>query len=386
LNIHIQGASVGDPSVGFELLAAEGIEPRIVRVIFSKQPRRTSPQDASSVDNPSNWSFTFELTEPTFPVCHINAKYITPVPDTNNLQWYIELDQDQSLDAKYTVHASDNINDIIGLPLEVSSLPFDGFRHALHINHKFELYLHMGSSSREDESEDQRKFLSMIQEVFNCLWAYADRLQTFVDPTQLPYGWEENGTLNWNKYVDRLLDDLGNPFNITMSLATKRKLVLILVALYKQKGTSYGIVNAIRVILGIEVEVIAYNNKSKGLGTVRLGNSKPSGEIQQSSVPWYLKIHSPISMALGRSALEHSSDPIWLDSVDNERRSIIYSFYIISPIRLSEVQRDTIERVVQYMKPSHTHLQRIDEPELPINHLALGKSHLGSSTKPWKLH
>lgn len=378
----IQGGSAGTVGESFTIVGADSLEPRIVRVEFSDQPRVTLPTDPLSADNPDNWSFDFELSEPTFPVCPINCIEVRPV-DGSFLFLDLILDQDMSLDAQYSLEASENIRSIIGFGLLDNSADFLGFRHPLHIDHQLELYLHMGESKNRDQSQDQRRFLSAIQEVFNTLWAYADRMQTWHNPQQLPYGFV-NGKIDTHLMVDRLLADLGNPFKVEMGLSTKKKLATLLVSLYQQKGTDTGIIGAIRVIMGIEVTIRSYNLRVGRLGSVGLGNSLLSGDIQSATNPWYLGWHVQKPAALGvHGKLGNQATPFKLGS--SSRRNF-YTFDIVSPIRLTASDRRNMLLIARYMKPAHTHIGRIIVPDLPVNHWRLGRSHLGSSTKPCKLH
>jgi len=62
---------------------------------------------------------------------------------------------------------------------------------------------------------------------------------------------------------------------------------------------------------------------------------------------------------------------------------LLYSFKIVSPIALTEEQRKRITDIANYMKPAHTHLIEIEEPEVPlvIDDWELGLSELGEKTE-----
>lgn len=76
--------------------------------------------------------------------------------------------------------------------------------------------------------------------------SYAELYQEIFDPDTAP-----------PIFVELMLKSLGNPFtSIYLTLTQKRKLVKLLIPIYKQKGTERGLVNAIRFLTGILIEVI----------------------------------------------------------------------------------------------------------------------------------
>lgn len=75
--------------------------------------------------------------------------------------------------------------------------------------------------------------------------AYGQDYLKIFDPDQAP-----------EVYVDLMLRNLGNPFTeIFLPLEQRRKLVKTLIPIFRQKGTARGIVNAVRFLLGIIVEI-----------------------------------------------------------------------------------------------------------------------------------
>jgi hypothetical protein len=143
-----------------------------------------------------------------------------------------------------------------------------------------------------------------------------------------------------------MLLDLGNPFPFDLSVVDRRRLLNVLVAIYREKGTAAGIKNAIRFFLGIEVDIVSYAGEGLVLGESLLGED------------W----------VLGPSGAFAA-----------------YSFEVVVPRALASEERRRLRAIVDYMKPAHTHLARIVEPEIPeiIDHLELGLSELGET---WMLH
>jgi hypothetical protein len=143
-----------------------------------------------------------------------------------------------------------------------------------------------------------------------------------------------------------MLGELGNPFPFDLSAADKRRLLNVLVAIYREKGTATGMKNAIRFFLGLEVDITAYAGEALILGESLLGED------------WIL----------GPSGFFSA-----------------YAFEVVVPRALSTEERPRLRQIVDYMKPAHTHFARLVEPVIPevIDHLELGLSELGES---WVLH
>ncbi len=129
-------------------------------------------------------------------------------------------------------------------------------------------------------------------------------------------------------------------------LVDKRRLLNVLVAIYREKGTALGIENAIRFFLGLEVDVTSYNGESLVLGDSLLGED------------WILGPGGMFSA---------------------------YAFEVVVPRALEDEERRRLRLIVEYMKPAHTHFTRLVEPAIPeiIGHVELGLSELGET---WVLH
>ena len=76
--------------------------------------------------------------------------------------------------------------------------------------------------------------------------AMAESYLKIFDPDQAP-----------EIFVKLMLKNLGNPFNkVFLTLTQKRKLVKALIPIYRQKGTRRGIINAVRFLTGIIVDIV----------------------------------------------------------------------------------------------------------------------------------
>lgn len=186
-------------------------------------------------------------------------------------------------------------------------------------------------------TKDLERFLACLQEPTDQLLADVDAWTDILDVDLAP-----------EPFVDAMLVDLGNPFeefSAAFSLPEKRKLAKLLVPLSKQKGTDPGMVNAIRILLGIEVTIeVPARDGVWSLGDSELG----------------------VDTVLG-------SDDI----------ADLYSFWVVSPVELTAEQRVRIRKIVAYMRRAPTHLVDIIEPPpAPVipDDWELGLSELGVGT------
>lgn len=186
----------------------------------------------------------------------------------------------------------------------------------------------------EDDTGDLFRFIACLQELVVLLLYDIDRFVDILDPDTAPEQW-----------LDLMLEDLGNPFQFELSLVDKRRLAQILVDIYQLKGTRIGIINVIRFFLGLEVTVDEFNS---------------------STITWVLGDSELGDTTILGSDVEHD----------------IYSFTVESPTALTDLQRQQLTDIVDYMKPAHTHFVRLDEPVIPDtpDHWELGLSELGENT------
>ena len=134
---------------------------------------------------------------------------------------------------------------------------------------------------------------------------------------------------------------------VELSAREKRKLAELIVSLYMQKGTASGIVNIIRLLLGIPSSVLTqYNVNVWKIGLSELGVDT---------------ILFPNSVIMG------TSRPL-------------YMFDIEVLVAITAEQEANIRILVEYMKPIHTHLNLVIQPSPPIDHWELGYSNIGDTT------
>ena len=182
----------------------------------------------------------------------------------------------------------------------------------------------------EDVTKDLEHFILCLQDVTNLLLFDIDSFADIIDPDFAEEPW-----------LSLMLCDLGNPFSFAeLSDIDERRLIAILVPLYKQKGTCIGLENAIRFFVGVDVTCVEGLISCMSLGESMLGED------------WIL---CPSSSAAR------------------------YTFSIDSPVVLTDNQRTQIVQITDLMKSAHTHLGTIIEPTAGPSHAELGLSGLGDN-------
>ncbi len=194
---------------------------------------------------------------------------------------------------------------------------------------EFNLFRLLPQKNRdEDATGELEDFCAALQDVTDLILCDIDKFTEIIDPDLAP-----------EPFLSLILCDLGNPFEFDLSEIDKRRLISILIPLYKQKGTDVGVINAIRFFLGIEVTIDAFNAGGWILGESELGidtDLAPSLQFQ------------------------------------------LYSFNIVSPVALTDEQRKRIRQLTELMKVAHEHLIDIVEPDTSvIDHWELGISEVG---------
>lgn len=318
------------------LTAAAALGHNVVRLTFNEPVLQADGTGTHDALNPANYAFD-RLTSPAVAV---TARSVRSVSAT-----VVEVltDVDLSPGAGYAAIAT-SLDDIVGNQVAppYNRAEFTGFRCPVPAGRAFSLYRLLPSINRsEDEAGtgDLARFMACLQEPVDLLLCDIDRWTDILDPDFAP-----------QPFLDRMLFDLGNPFRFAADLDEigKRRLVQVLVAIYREKGTAVGIVNVIRFFLGVEVTV------------------------QNLAVD--------DSWILGESLLGVGT------FLAPSTSFLLYAFTVTSPVVLTAAQRDQLRQIVLYMKPAHTHFVELLEPVAPpeeINHLELGLSSLGEN---WNLH
>ncbi len=247
----------------------------------------------------------------------------------------VTLDAEMTPDVEYEVQAV-GVTDLSDNPVlsPFDRVRFVGFRPARPPNRRFDLWQMLPKHNRRDDTTgDLFRFIACLQEVTDLLLADVDRWPDIFDLERAP-----------ESFLELILQDLGNPFPFELDVLGKRRLAAVLVEMYRQKGTSQGIKNAVRFFLGIDIVAItAFNADTLVLGESLLG----------------------IDWVLGPSD-----------------RFARYAFNVVVSRILAAIERKQLRAIVEYLKPAHTHFVDLVEPfpQVIPDHWELGLSDLGDTT------
>lgn len=278
-------------------------------------------------------AYAFERLEaPSVNVVAVSVEQVSPT------EYDVELDLPITRGTLYRVVVSDvedEHGNVIATPYDRAE--FRGYECPVPAGRRFELWKMIPQMNRDDDSSrDLYKTIAVMQEVVDLLLCDVDEWTEILDVDVAA-----------ERYLDQMLIGLGNPFSFDLDVGEKRRLVRSLVDVYRLKGTGSGIIAVVRFFLGLEVTIAA-----------------PTDDV------WILGVS------------ELGFDTILGPGTSRER----YSFNIVSPATLTDEQRLQVRTIAEYMKPAHTHLVQIVEPEdiVAIDHLELGLSELGGDE--WMLH
>ena len=256
-------------TVGPQVLAsALATGQKTVRVTFNEAVRQVSASGGNDALNPGNYSIARTSSEAVYGGALVDLEVIS-VTAVDSTTVDLTTDIEHTPLGVYTltvVNVADVSGNVIAAPNNTSS--FLGFSPLRPANRKFDLYKSLATQDiRDDETRDLRKFIGVVQEITDLLLHLIDRFPDIRDPD-----------LADEKFVDALLEDLGNPFPFELALIDRRKLVREYVPLLKIKGTKPGLISAIRFFLGLEIDVVSYNEEGWRLGSGRLGSTATSSQ------------------------------------------------------------------------------------------------------------
>jgi phage tail-like protein len=314
----------------------------LTAAVLARFPANSTASGAASVLNPANW--TLQPTQ----VAAVTPRVTSVVIDrttTDTTYVVLTLDTEITRGATYTLTIA-NMADVDG---NVAAPPFNvrgfvGYTCPAPLARAFDLWRMIPRKNRRDDTAgDLLRFIACLQEVTDLLLCAIDHFADILDPDVCSEG-----------QLDAMLAGLGNPFSfIDLSIQDKRSLVGLLVALYKQKGTDRGIVNAVRLFTGLEVLVVDFTSDTMQLGVSTL------------DVDW----------TLGPDAL---FDVFAFD---------VTTYTPANPggLTLTPAQRTRIRALAAYMKPAYTRFVNLIETPAPdvLDHLVLGFSQLDVN---WTLH
>jgi phage tail-like protein len=320
-----------------ELTSARPLSLFTVRGVWNEDVRAVDPASASDALNPANWSLELLSTSLAdgLPAVLPSAVSVTRV---DGRTFDVVFDRELTRRARYALVAQN----VVDLAYEANPVAppdtraeFVGFAPQQPALRRFLMLDWLPRMNvAEDETGDLRKFVACLQEVADLLLADVDRFAEIFDSDLAP-----------ERYLDAVLQGLGNPFRFALDEVDKRRLARLLVPIYQLKGTDRGIVDAVRFFVGVEVEVVLL----------------PVGPA------WNLGVSlCGVNTYLGGASLYDR-----------------LSFWVRCAEALTDAQRERIRAIVEYMKRAECHFRGFLEPvpEVPATPFwDLGVSLLGVDT------
>jgi phage tail-like protein len=404
------------------IVSATAIEKTLIRVVFDEPVKQVAAGNSDDALNPDNYGFTRQ----TAPAANVEASIVTAVSAT---EVEVCTDIELTFGASYQL-AMQNVEDLAGNAITTpgSVTSFEGFTPVIPDGRRYMLLNMLPSINlREDVTQDLTKFVGVLQETVNLLLERIDRFTDVIDIDVAP-----------EFYVDRILCDLGNPFDFVLDLIDKRRLARVLVDIYREKGTCAGIRNAVRFFVGVEVECDSFNvGDYWSLGDSYLGDDTILGPSEQALLYSFQIISTEVQIttvtvngnddgdyiitinstdttytATGKTVEEirdrliaqillnpdlpvtvaaQGTAQLVLTSVQGTAFNISVTAPVLgnltystttTPTPFTDAEVATILDLANYMKPAHTHCVRVIQPTPPelIYHWELGISLLGETT------
>ena len=251
------------------LLSAEARGQFTIRATFNEA---MATSGTGSILEASNWSITRHNVDPN-PAVSLEVVSGAAVGNPSALEVDLTTHWEMTPGAPYKLAAS-GVEDISGNVVDPSyaEVDFVGFQPEVPENRRFRIYENMmpAEDRRRDEfgTQDLLRFTNCIQEMLDLLLYDSDHITDQWDPDLA------NAT-----QVAWMLYDCGNPFDwyeLELDETQQRKLLRLLVPIYRQKGTAVGIQNVIRLLLGLESKVLIHNATGWLLGEDILGDGEPA--------------------------------------------------------------------------------------------------------------
>ncbi len=320
------------------LVSAFARELRRVRATFDESVLQVDPAGAGDALNPASWRLDPIQPDVDTPAIPVSASSVETV---NDFEVDVILDDDPSF-VDYDLVALDVLDaegNVIVAPLDRAR--FTAFVPPKPARRDWNIYEWLPTFNRDEDMAGTRellRFTNVLQEIVDLQLYDMDRWVEIFDVDAAA-----------ERYLDAILVGLGNPFPWVEELSEtdKRRLIRVLVDMYKQKGTVPGIQNVVRFFLSIEVEIDEYSTPGWILDVDLLGDTTALG--------------TDVSV-------------------------LLYTFDVISASILDDDARRRIVQIVDLMKPAHTHHARTLDPDTGAapDHLELGVSLLFEGE--WILH
>ena len=211
-------------------------------------------------------------------------------------QFDLTLDWEMTPGCRYQITAGPNTEDDVGNLIDTvyNTVFFTGFVPEVPEGRAFSHWKHMVplKNRLEDATRDLERFSNCIEEVLGWMLYYVDRFTDQFDPDKAT-----------PEQIDAMLYDMGNPFSAWTELELtdieKKKLLRILIDIYKSKGTAWGIEQTVFFLLGEIVHCVEYLAGGWVLGVDELGSGAIAEVMNDTGETWdFTSVAAPWELTL----------------------------------------------------------------------------------------
>ena len=251
---------------------AEAIDEDTIRVTFDDS-MALGGAGSGLVDDIASWQPTgpsdtvgiTRLNVDPAPGVNLSITAVAIVDYSNTTQVDLTVNWEMTPGCLYQLQVRNTVTDDVGNVIDLAIYQFDGFVPTHPAGRRFDYWYHMIplKNREEDSSHDLKRFANCVSEVMNMLMIDIDR---FTDQFDID--------LATDSQVDLMLYDMGNPFDwadLDLTANQRRKLLRILVDIYKLKGTDEGTEAVVLFLLGEIVSVVEAMDGGWVLGVDELG-------------------------------------------------------------------------------------------------------------------
>jgi len=234
-------------------------------------PTTVATGSSLSVLSEDNFTIARQTTPPT---AAVNLSVVSvAVADTTagaaGEEFDLTLNWEMTPLADYLLTVDGDVEDVSGNAIDPdwTTAAFAGFQPTIPEGRRWDLWKFIPLVNREQDNAGTghlRRFINVLQEALDLITYEVDRFTDQYDPDKAT-----------DDQIDAMLYDVGNPFaawtDLELTALEKRKLLRVLVSIYKLKGTAVGVESVVRFLLGKEVEVVDYISDGWVLGVDELG-------------------------------------------------------------------------------------------------------------------
>lgn len=312
------------------LVSALAVGPRTVRVTFDD----VMANGAGMVTDPTAWTFTRLNVDP-YPAVNLICTAVEAA-DTTFTVFDLTTQWAMTIDGPYSVSVAGTATDESGNAIDVASGTFTGFAPDAPPERAFDYWRLCipAKNKAEDATMDLERFARTINETLGYLFAQTDHWIDEFDPDRCS-----------DANIDAMLEDAGNPFTwaeLELTANQRRKLLRVLVDIYKLKGTAPGIEDVIYFLLGKVVTVVPYSVEGWVLGVDLLGEEETAWVAGDVIEPFDLSA-VPLSFAV---VTEAGAEAISLLTTDFADPSIATAQEVADAIsaRMSSARAEVVTR------------------------------------------